>query len=47
MGTEGFYPPKHTLEAGNPERWAPTLVHRLGAAARRLAPVLNASLGQR
>ncbi len=47
VGTEGFYPPTHTLEAGYPDRWGPALAQRLGAAARRLAAVLNASLGGR
>jgi hypothetical protein len=47
VATDGFYPPTHTLEPAYDERWNPTLVQRLKAAAVRLAAVLNESLGAR
>jgi hypothetical protein len=44
VGTVGFYPDGHKLEAAYVQRWAPTLVHQLAAASKRLADLLNRCL---
>ena len=45
--TEGFYPDGHKLDDEYARRWGATLVQQLAAAARRLAMVLNQTLGAR
>jgi hypothetical protein len=45
--SDGFYPSGHKLDDAYARRWDPTLVQRMAAAARRLAAVLNQSLGTR
>jgi len=47
VATEGFYPAGRTLEPAYDERWNPTLVQRLKAAAVRLSAMLNETLGAR
>jgi len=44
VSTDSFYPTGHKLDAGYAQRWDPTLVQSMAAAARRLAAVLNESL---
>jgi hypothetical protein len=45
VGSDGFYPDAHKLDDAYAPRWAPTLVHQLALAGRRLANVLNGSFG--
>jgi nuclease S1 len=45
IATHGFYPRNHKLGEAYVERWSPTVVQRLAAAALRLAWELNRSLG--
>ena len=47
VATDGFYPAGRTLEPAYDERWNPTLVQRLKAAAVRLSAMLNETLGAR
>ncbi|MBE0548114.1 MAG: S1/P1 nuclease [Rubrivivax sp.] len=47
VGTEGFYPASHKLDAEYAQRWSQTLVRQLAAAGSRLALVLNGNLGSR
>jgi hypothetical protein len=47
VSTDGFYPSGHKLDDAYAQRWDPTLVQRMAAAARRLAAALNESLGVR
>ncbi len=41
--SNGFYPDERKLDDDYPRRWAATLAQQLGAAARRLADLLNRS----
>ena len=45
--TEGFYPVSHKLDDQYQQRWNATLVQQLAEAGRKLAAVLNQSLGGR
>jgi nuclease S1 len=45
VGSAGFYPSGHGLDAGYDERWNPVLAQRLRDAAARLSDLLNSSLG--
>ena len=47
MSTEGFYPGGHKLDEAYFPRWQPMLAERVASAARRLAALLNKSLGNR
>ncbi|MBV8603080.1 MAG: S1/P1 nuclease [Pelomonas sp.] len=45
VAAPGFYPSGHVLDAAYVERMDPVVVDRLAAGARRLAAVLNTTLG--
>ena len=45
VAAEGFYPSGHKIDAGYPALWALVLKQQLAAAGKRLAAVLNESLG--
>jgi hypothetical protein len=47
VGTGGFYPATHTLNEEYPGRWSAALLKQLSAGSRRLAELLNRSLGSR
>lgn len=46
VGSQGFYPDGHKLDPEYAQRWAPTLVHQLAFAGKRLAALLNATLSR-
>lgn len=45
MRSPGFYPEGRDMDASYPAQWGPTVVQRLAQSARRLAELLNSSLG--
>ncbi|ALT77615.1 hypothetical protein AT984_10885 [Paucibacter sp. KCTC 42545] len=45
MRSPGFYPEGHDMDASYPAQWRTTVVQRLAQSARRLAELLNSSLG--